>query len=398
MQEDTYNMNKWGKKLMIAGLCACMAATALGGCSPKADTAIATLNGTDVPYGVASFMVRYSQAQMQSMYGSYLGTDYWSSYGESSRDSVMESLEQMLILEQHMDEYNVTITDEEKSKISEAAQAFIENNDEDMIKAMAVDQETVERALTLYTVQTKMRQAIIADVDTEVSDEEAAQKTIEYALFSTAGTTDEEGNTTEMTDEEKAQQKDQAQQVLDLVKGGQDLESSVQSVDAEMTTYTASYGTDNGSIPDEVKEAADQLSDGECADSVVETDDGYYVIVMQSTFDEEATETQKENIVAERQDEKFNEVYDAWREEADFAANDKVVEKITFQDTYQLETEETEASTETEAATDTEASTDTEAAADTEASAQTESESASAQETESQSESETFTESESQSE
>ena len=391
MQEDTYNMNKWGKKLMIAGLCACMAATALGGCSPKADTAIATLNGTDVPYGVASFMVRYSQAQMQSMYGSYLGTDYWSSYGESSRDSVMESLEQMLILEQHMDEYNVTITDEEKSKISEAAQAFIENNDEDMIKAMAVDQETVERALTLYTVQTKMRQAIIADVDTEVSDEEAAQKTIEYALFSTAGTTDEEGNTTEMTDEEKAQQKDQAQQVLDLVKGGQDLESSVQSVDAEMTT-------DNGSIPDEVKEAADQLSDGECADSVVETDDGYYVIVMQSTFDEEATETQKENIVAERQDEKFNEVYDAWREEADFAANDKVVEKITFQDTYQLETEETEASTETEAATDTEASTDTEAAADTEASAQTESESASAQETESQSESETFTESESQSE
>lgn len=398
MQEDTYNMNKWGKKLMIAGLCACMAATALGGCSPKADTAIATLNGTDVPYGVASFMVRYSQAQMQSMYGSYLGTDYWSSYGESSRDSVMESLQQMLILEQHMDEYNVTITDEEKSKISEAAQAFIENNDEDMIKAMAVDQETVERALTLYTVQTKMRQAIIADVDTEVSDEEAAQKTIEYALFSTAGTTDEEGNTTEMTDEEKAQQKDQAQQVLDLVKGGQDLESSVQSVDAEMTTYTASYGTDNGSIPDEVKEAADQLSDGECADSVVETDDGYYVIVMQSTFDEEATETQKENIVAERQDEKFNEVYDAWREEADFAANDKVVEKITFQDTYQLETEETEASTETEAATDTEASTDTEAAADTEASAQTESESASAQETESQSESETFTESESQSE
>lgn len=391
-------MNKWGKKLMIAGLCACMAATALGGCSPKADTAIATLNGTDVPYGVASFMVRYSQAQMQSMYGSYLGTDYWSSYGESSRDSVMESLEQMLILEQHMDEYNVTITDEEKSKISEAAQAFIENNDEDMIKAMAVDQETVERALTLYTVQTKMRQAIIADVDTEVSDEEAAQKTIEYALFSTAGTTDEEGNTTEMTDEEKAQQKDQAQQVLDLVKGGQDLESSVQSVDAEMTTYTASYGTDNGSIPDEVKEAADQLSDGECADSVVETDDGYYVIVMQSTFDEEATETQKENIVAERQDEKFNEVYDAWREEADFAANDKVVEKITFQDTYQLETEETEASTETEAATDTEASTDTEAAADTEASAQTESESASAQETESQSESETSTESESQSE
>lgn len=354
-------MNKWGKKFVIAGLCACMATAALGGCGPKADTAVATLDGAEVPYGVASFMVRYSQAQMQSMYGAYLGTDYWSSYGESSRDSVMETLEQMLILEQHMDEYNVAITDEEKAQIADAAKAFMDGNDADMIKAMAVDQETVERALTLYTVQAKMNAAIIKDVDTEVSDEEAAQKTIQYAMFSTAGTTDEEGNTTEMSEDEKAQQKDQAQQVLDLVKGGQDLESAVQSVNADMTPSSASYGAENGSVPDEVKEAADQLSDGQCADSLVETEDGYYVVVMESTFDEEATESQKQTIISERQTEKFNEVYDAWKEAADFKQNDKVVEKINFQDTYQLETEATESSAETDASTEAESSEQSEA-------------------------------------
>lgn len=348
MQEDIWDMNKWGKKIMIAGLCACMATAALGGCGPKADTVIATLDGAEVPYGVASFMVRYSQAQMQSMYGSYLGADYWSSYGESSRDSVMENLEQMLILEQHMGEYNVTITDEEKSQIAEAAKAFMDANGEDVIKAMDVDQETVERALTLYTVQAKMNAAIIKDVDTEVSDEEAAQKTIQYAMFSTAGTTDEDGNTTEMSEDEKAQQKDQAQQVLDLVKGGQDLTSALQSVNEEMTPASASYGAENGSIPDEVKEAADQLSDGEVAENLVETEDGYYVVVMESTFDEEATENQKQTIISERQTEKFNEVYDGWKEKADFKQKDKVVDKITFQDTYQIKAEETEASTETE--------------------------------------------------
>lgn len=385
-------MNKWGRKLMIAGLCACMATAAISGCGPKADTAIATFEGKEVPYGVASFMVRYSQAQMQSMYGAYLGDSYWSSYGESSRDSMMDTLEQMLILEQHMEEYQVTISDEEKGKITEAAKAFMEDNEEEVIQAMAVDQETVERALTLYTVQTKMRAAIIKDVDTEVSDEEAAQKTIQYASFSTAGTTDEDGNTTEMTEEEKAQVMDQAQQVLDLVKSGQDMESALQTVDEERTPSTASYGTDNGNIPDEVKTAADKLTDGQCADSLIETEDAYYVVVMQSTFDETATEEQKNTIVSQRQEDKFNEVYEAWKEDAGFEKNEKVVEKITFQDVYEIKSQETEAvlesetgetSAQTESVTETGSAEQTEAGSEAETTAQTETKEESVTETES---------------
>lgn len=238
-----------------------------------------------------------------------------------------------------------------------------------------------------------MRAAIIKDVDTEVSDEEAAQKTIQYAVFSTAGTTDEDGNTTEMTDEEKAQAKDQAQQVLDLVKGGQDLESALQTVDEDKTPSTASYGTDNGSIADEVKEAADKLSDGECADSLVETEDGYYVVVMESTFDEEATENQKQTIVSQRQSDKFDEVYEAWKEEAKFEQNDKVVEKMNFQDIYEMKAEETEATEatdqteetaesaeetqqteETAVESESEAQSETQQEAETESAAQTEAE------------------------
>lgn len=385
-------MNKWGRKLMIAGLCACMATAAISGCGPKADTAIATLDGKEVPYGVASFMVRYSQAQMQSMYGAYLGDSYWSSYGESSRDSMMDTLEQMLILEQHMEEYQVTISDEEKAKITEAAKTFLADNDEEVIKAMAVDQETVERALTLYTVQNKMRAAIIKDVDTEVSDEEAAQKTIQYASFSTAGTTGDDGTTTEMTEEEKTQVKDQAQQVLDLVVSGQDLESALQTVDEERTPSTASYGTDNGNIPDEVKEAADKLTDGQCADTLVETEDAYYVVVMQSTFDETATESQKQTIVSQRQEDKFNEVYDAWKEEAKFEKDEKVVEKISFQDVYEIKTQETEAASESETE-ETSAQTETGTEAGSEEQTEAVSESQTPEQTESSQETEAQTES-----
>lgn len=52
-----------------------------------------------------------------------------------------------------------------------------------------------------------------ADVDTNVEDKEAQQSKITYCKVSTEATKDDEGNSTELTDEEKAAKKDQAQQV-----------------------------------------------------------------------------------------------------------------------------------------------------------------------------------------
>ncbi len=104
-----------------------------------------------------------------------------------TKSNIVESLENMFLMEQHMSDYGVSITDEDKTKISEAATRFIEENDEKTVKAMNATQENVERLLTLYTVQSRMYNAIIAGVDTNVTDEEAAQKTVKYVLFSTAG-------------------------------------------------------------------------------------------------------------------------------------------------------------------------------------------------------------------
>ena len=43
--------------------------------------------------------------------------------------------------------------------------------------------EYVERVLTLLTIQKKMTDAVTKDVSTEVSDEEAAQKSMQYVSF-----------------------------------------------------------------------------------------------------------------------------------------------------------------------------------------------------------------------
>ena len=61
----------------------------------------------------------------------------------------------------------------------------------------------------------------MAGVDTEVSDEEAAQKKMQYVTFSFT-TTDEEGNSSEMTDEEKAELKTQAEEFAAGAAGASD--------------------------------------------------------------------------------------------------------------------------------------------------------------------------------
>ena len=202
----------------------------------------------------------------------------------------------MLILEQHQDEYNVSLTDDEKSKIDAAAQQFMDDNDQATIKAMGATKERVARVLELYTIRSKMSNAIVADVDTNVTDEEAAQKTIQYVVFSTADTTDSDGKSVALTDDEKAALLENANKVRYAVAGGKTLEDAVKEVDDSKTVSSASYGDNDESytLDESIRTVADKLKDGEVAGEVVANDTGYYVVQMKATYDADATASKKE--------------------------------------------------------------------------------------------------------
>ena len=75
-----------------------------------------------------------------------------------------------------------------------------------------------------------------------------------------------------------------------------------------------------------------------------ESDNGYYVARLVSEFDVDATETEKENIRAERKSAKYDEVLAAWREAAEITVDEKVWKKIDFDAvSISMEVDETEA-------------------------------------------------------
>lgn len=288
------------KKGLAMGLGVCMAASVLTGCGKgkELDTAAAAaaLDGEEISAGLVNFFLRYQQAEFESSYGawlqSYYGTDIWNvdlsgtgtSYGETFKNDVINSLERLLLAEKHMGDYSVELTDEEKTAITQAAQKFMESNEEEVLEKMSATQENAERLLTLYTIQNKMETQMSADVDTEVSDEEAAQRTVSYVRFTAeteSDTEEAEAETeteagSESETEAAAEAETEAAETENETAPAEDAtEASLTEAAADKTesadTEEATEGAENEAVSEEETEADSEASTE--AESETETEE-----------------------------------------------------------------------------------------------------------------------------
>ena len=323
------------KRLFALALAGVLAAATLTGCgSLKGDETVATVDDTKIDADLANFFARYTQATYETYYSAYLGEDMWNSdasdgetYEESVKSSVLKSLEDMILLEKHMEDYDVSITDEDKATIKETTQQFLDDNSLDDKNLVSGNKKTVNRALTLMAVQQKMRTAIQAGADTEVSDEEAAQKSMDY-VFISYQTKDDSGNSKDVSDDEKTQLKSQAEAIASGLKEGGDLNALAEEQGATVQTLT--FDKDTTSPDEDLIKAADALGEGESTD-VIETEKGCYVAKVTSLLDRTATDSKKSQIVQERQTKLYDDTLKKWRKKADIKVHKSVWKKVSFQ-------------------------------------------------------------------
>lgn len=358
-------MNRLSKKLACAVLAGVMSMTALAGCgSEKIDGTrpLVTAGEDTVTIGTGNLMLRMNQAQMMSYYSMMGGSTagMWEqdagdgkTYGDTTKDSVVEQLKSMILLKQHAKDYDVTVSEDEQEEIKTAAKAFAEANGEATLEKLAVAQSDVETLLELYTYQNRMYEPMTADVDTNVEDSEAAQSKITYCRIDTSDTQNEDGTTTPLTDEEKQAKKDQAQAVLDKVKASRDVASAdmdalAKEVDENLNAVDTTFGEDDSLVDDKVKEAARTLTDGALYGEVIEGENGYYVVRMDSVLDREATDQEKESIVNQRKQEAYSELLESWEKETKLTVDKKEWEKVklTDSDQYTIKQPETTDTTE----------------------------------------------------
>ena len=347
-------MKGLGKKVVALAAVAALAMTSLIGCG-KAESVdnnevALVVSGTEVTAGVANFYIRYQQSAVESMYASMLGDDMWKlqmsedsdeTYEDSTKESIVEDLKEMYVLKAHAADFNVSLTEEELSAIEAAADAFVVANDAEVLAKVSGEKEIVVEVLSLLALSDKMYDAMIADVSTEVTDEEAAQKKMAYMSFSKT-TTDDSGVSVELTEDELADVKKEAEDFLTEAKSAGNLEAYAET--QSQTASTLTFDAETTSLDTAVITAADALEENAFAD-LIETDDAYYVVQLTSAFDEEATATEKENIVITRQNEEYNTKLESFLEEAEVTVNQEVIDKISLHNlavTAKVEEEETE--------------------------------------------------------
>lgn len=335
------------KRAVVLAMAGMLAVTSLAGCSSMKDNQTAMVVGKEkITADVANFYARYTQAQYETYYGAYLGEDMWNSeaveglvYEESVKASIQEDLGEMILFEQHMKDYDVTLTDAEKEVIEKSAGKFAEDNGLESKEKVSGNEEAVKRVLTLMAIQSKMTSKIEAEADTEVTDEEAAQKSMQYVLFSYSKT-DENGQSADLTDEEKAALKKDAQAMAKEAKAGKDFAKLAKTKSVEVQTVT--FDAESTAPDADLVKAADALKKGEVTD-VIETEAGCYVAKVTNLMDKKATENKKKEIVKKRKSDLVEKTVEDWKEKTDIDIKQGVWEKIDFSDLrVTMKLEETE--------------------------------------------------------
>lgn len=391
-------MKEMTKKTAVVAMAGIMAAGMLTGCGEKkldGSKTVATVDGTKIPLGVVSLSVREGQMQTEAMYRSYMGGsdfDIWDTeaekgktYGEQAVEESLKDVELMYIMKAKAADYDVELTDEDEKAIAEVAASFMEANSEEMIADLAVTEDQVKTYLELQTYKQKIHDPIIADVDKNVSDEEAQQSSFEYVSVSTA----------DLSDDEIKEKKEDAQKILDGLKADPDGDFSeiAKSVDDSYSSLSGTFDANetsededtddedadedsssySGTYPEEVIDVLRTLDDGEVASDIIETDTAYYVVKLNKKDDEEATETKKESIISTREQTLYTDTTEKWLDDADIKEKKKVLKTLKVTDNHKYvaptatpapteEAAETEEVTETPEADATETPEVTEAA------------------------------------
>jgi len=372
---------KTAAALLLAGS---MAFTGCGN-TIKTDQILVTMDGQTKTVGVANFMCQYNAVTYDSYYISYFGEDMWDSdiystgttMADDLKEDVMEELQELYLLQAHMSEKGVEITSEEQNAIKAAAEAFLNSNSKKAIKYMGATQEIVEEYLTLLTIRDKMETAIKADVDKEVSDEESHQKKISYVLvpkgYNPEPEEGEEGenadtsaDVSEDAESEETEKEDKSKEYAFLIammaeeKSLEEICEEYEGFSVQSATYSQTDldpAKNTTSLDVEVLKAAEELQAGQVTDEFVTTDEGSYVIRLDSEYDEDATNRKIESIIEERESDLYDEVLQGYKDACDWKVDEAVLAKINFKNFYKLVTDkvsdsEAEESGETEAETD----------------------------------------------
>nr|WP_300209432.1 peptidyl-prolyl cis-trans isomerase [uncultured Anaerostipes sp.] len=322
-------MKKFAKKLLVLAAVLALSAFLLTGCKPKNERALFEYAGEEVTFQEAHIYARIMQYQAEEQYGSYLGSDMWSlqvgtdsngdkiTMEQSIKNSVVEQLKQIKVLNAHADDYDVKLSKTEKNEIKENVKTLVDTDSgKKIMEETEADEEAIRKLYEESTLASKVMQAIVDKAKVSVSDEEAKTVKVYKLVFTTKKTDSKTGKEKNMTDKEKQDQMKKAKSALSALKEGESASAVASKFGVSNDSGEESYTKGKSELGEKFEEAAAKLKTNDIS-PILTLDDGYVIIKMINPNDKESLEDSKTTLLQEKQQEAYNKVYKKWTKDAD---------------------------------------------------------------------------------
>lgn len=308
------------KRISILVAAVCIFSTVLTGCT-IGDTEyvldLKTAQGNHV-FSINGSKCTQEEAKLylcnyQNIYGNEYGVNLWEhDFGAMHEEETLETyvkdvtlseLANIICMNLLAEQREIALTDEEEKLVAAAADEYYNSLSKDEIAYMGLGLDDLQTFYSRYAIAQKYYNTLTQGVNEEVSDDEA--RVIRVQQIYVKGT-------------------DDAREVQDKLANGDDFASVASNYNEADTIETT---LKRGDYPSEVDLIAFNLDNNEQSDMIT-TSEGYYFIKCLSKYEEDLTEQNKVNIIAQRQKQQFDDVFREFIEASEFALNEEIWDDI----------------------------------------------------------------------
>ncbi len=248
----------------------------------------------------------------KNIYGTVDGVNLWTddfdtdTITSSLKDSVMEHLTKVYILNLYADENDISLTDNESEACEDAAAEYYSSLNSAEKSYTGVHKKDIVTMYKRYALAEKVYSELMGSVDEEVSEDEARVMEA-YVLF--------------VSDESTAEE------IQDMIDYGYTFERLAATY-TELDTYQVTFARNE--YPQEVDDVVFNLDTDEVSGAIA-ADGGYYFFQCLNKYDEELSEANKEVIIENRRQQVLNDIVSDLEEKYFSDMNTELWSKITIE-------------------------------------------------------------------
>ncbi len=257
--------------------------------------------------------VRVYLTNVQNQYESVYGEEIWDAQldgvtlEENVKETVLARIAKVKTMYLISQDRGITLDEEEEALVKAAAISYESSLNETEKEILGIDRELLEKLYRELALANKTYETMIADINPEISDDEARSVKVQYLYLRTV-LYDGAGNRIAFSVAEQEKVRLRAEELYLEARAGADFEQLIlENGDNEETSISFSRGM----VDQNIENAAFSLENGQISE-ILRTEDGFYLLKCISTLDREETDANKEKIIETRRQETFEAQYDAY--------------------------------------------------------------------------------------